>query len=187
MEERKLMDLISSGDTQAYIQIMEKYNKLLWVIVGGILNNTGTSEDVEECISDVYLSLWKNPAAFDNRKGSLKTFLSVLARRRAVDKYRQLTKIKIIELDEAISASDGDLLEYIAKQDSYRELYDAIRLQGEPDKEILIRRYFFDEKPTGIAEKTHLSVKEVKNRLYQSKLRLHKILSEKEISYNGTY
>lgn len=179
MDEAKLMELVSIGDTQAYIQIMEKYNKLLWVIVGGILNKAGTSEDVEECISDVYLSLWKTPAAFDAQKGSLKTFLSVLARRRALDRYRQLTKAKIVELSEAINASDDDLLERIAKQDSYRELYDAIRLQKEPDKEILIRRYFFDEKPSCIAEKTQLPLKEINNRLFQSKLRLRKILCEK--------
>ena len=185
MDEVELIDMIRSGNEKALTYIIETYSKLLWVIVGGILNNVGTSEDIEECISDTYMSLWHKPKAYDPRKGSLKTFLAIIAKRRALDKYRQLTKINIIELDEAIALSDDDLFEYIAKRDLYSELYDAIRLLGEPDKEILIRRYFFEEKPSTIANKTHIPVKEVNNRLYQSKLRLRKALGESEVVENG--
>ena len=181
MDEAKLIDMIRSGDEEALSHIIETYSKLLWVIVGGILNNVGTSEDIEECISDTYMSLWQKPKAYDPRKGTLKTFLAIIAKRRALDKYRQLTKTKIIELDEAIASSDDDLFDYIAKRDLFSELYEAIRLLGEPDKEILIRRYFFEEKPSDIADKTHIPVKEVKNRLYQSKLRLRKALCEREV------
>jgi RNA polymerase sigma-70 factor (ECF subfamily) len=157
---------------------MEKYNKLLWVVAGGILNNVGTNEDIEECIGDAYVSLWQNPNAFDSSKGTLKTFLAIITKRRALDKYRQLKKITIIEIDEAINSSDDDLFEYIAKQELYNELYEAIRTLNEPNKEILIRRYFFGEKPLGIADKTNLPIKDVENRLYQSKLKLRKILGE---------
>jgi RNA polymerase sigma-70 factor (ECF subfamily) len=178
MEEEKLIKMIHSGDAQAYIHVIEKYNKLLWVIVGGILNNVGTSEDIEECISDTYLSLWRNPKMFDIRRGTLKTFLAVVAKSKALDRYRKLKKIVIVELDEAISSSDDDLFEHIARQELYSELYEAIRTLDEPNKEILIRRYFFNEKPSGIADKTHLPLREVENRLYQSKQKLRRILCE---------
>jgi RNA polymerase sigma-70 factor (ECF subfamily) len=109
----------------------------------------------------------------------------VVAKRKALDKYRQLTRMKIVELDEAIRSSDDDLLEFIAKRDMYCELYEAIRSLKEPDQEILIRRYFLDEKPSGIAAKTSLPVKEVENRLYQSKIRLRKELQAKGGAGNG--
>jgi len=180
MDDGKLAERLNSGDPEAFINIMEVYNKLLWVVVGGVLNNVGSCEDIEECISDVYVTLWKNPKAYDAHKGSLKTFLAVMAKRKALDRYRQLTRAKIVELDEAVASSDDDLLEFIARKDLYNELYEAIRSLGEPDKEILIRRYFFNEKPSGIAGKTDIPVKEVENRLYQSKLRLRKLLGGKE-------
>ena len=186
MDEDKLAEILNSNDRESFLPIMEAYNKLLWVIAGGVLNGVGTKEDIEECISDVYVSLWRNPKVYDPRKGSLKAFLAVAAKRKALDRYRQLTKNKIVELDEAISSSDDDLVEYIIKQDMYYELYEAIRSLKEPDKEILIRRYFFDEKPSGIAKKTALPVKEVENRLYQSKLRLRKTLQTKEATDYGS-
>ena len=185
MEEDTLVKILQSGDREEFSRIIDAYNRLLWVIVGGVLNGIGTTGDIEECISDVYVSLWRKPKAYDPHKGSLKTFIAVKAKSMALDKYRQLTKMKIVELDEEIRASDDDLLEYIAKRDMFNELHEAISSLKEPDKEILVRRYFFDEKPSGIAGKTSLSVKEVENRLYQSKLKLRKILQTKEAADYG--
>jgi len=185
LDDKKLSEILRSGDREAFYHIMETYNKLLWVIVGGVLNGVGTSEDIEECISDVYVSLWRNPKAYKPEKGSLKTFIAVAAKRKALDRYRQLTRVKIVELDDAIRSTDDDLLEYIIERELYNELYEAIRSLKEPDKEILIRRYFFDEKPSGIADKTSLPVKEVNNRLYQSKRKLRETLQAKEVKNNG--
>ena len=185
MDDEKLAEILYSGNRDAFIQIIDAYNKLLWVIVGGVLSGVGTSEDIEECISDVYVDLWRNPKAFDPRKGTLRTFIAVIAKHKALDRYRRLTKVKIDELDEAISSPDDDLFDYIAKSDLYSELYEAIRSLKEPDKEILIRRYFFGEKPSGIADKTSLPVKEVKNRLYQGKLKLRETLKAKGVAGNG--
>ena len=126
LDEEKLTEMLRSSDSEAYFRIMETYNKLLWVIVGGVLNSVGTREDIEECISDVYVDLWRKPKAFDPSKGSLKTFLAVMAKSKALDRYRQLTKAKIIELDEAVLSADDDLLEYIAKREMYDKLYEAI-------------------------------------------------------------
>ena len=181
MDEQKLIELIHADNPEAFIHVMEAYNKLLWVIVGAILHNIGSKEDIEDCISDVYLNLWQNPKAYDPEKGSLKTFLAVVAKRRALDKYRKLTRIKIELLDEAIGSTDDDLFEYVALQDLRAELYEAIRSLKEPDREILLRRYFFDEKPASIADKIQRPVKEVENRLYQSKQKLRKILKDREV------
>ena len=180
MDDSNLAELLRSDSEEALTYIIEAYSKLLWVIVGGILSHAGTIEDIEECISDTFVSLWQKPKAFDPGKGSLKTFLAVIARRRALDKLRHLTKNKTIGLDDAIPATGDDLFEQTAKRDQSKELFEAVCRLGEPDKEILIRRFFFDEKPSAIAEKTKIPVKEVKNRLYQSKQRLRKTLGDWE-------
>lgn len=171
-----LIQKLINGEHEASSYMIHTYSKLLWAIVGGILTKVGTLQDIEECVSDVFVQLWMNPTAFKHEKGSLKTFLAVIAKNKALDKYRQLSKTKIIELDEAIKSSDDDLLDYIVEGEMYNELYAAIATLTEPDKEILVRRYFFDEKPSTIAEHISLPLTEVKNRLYQTKLKLRKKL-----------
>ena len=184
MQDDILIQKIIDGDQDAFSYMIDSHNKLLWVIVGGILNNIGTAQDIEECISDVFIEVWKKPKAFKKQKGTLKNFLAVIAKSKALDRYRVLSKRKIVEIDEAIKSSDDDLLDYVIDKDMYASLYEAINLLTEPNREIIIRRYFFEEKTSYIAEKTAIPVKEVENRLYQSKLKLRTILSGKEIFNN---
>jgi RNA polymerase sigma-70 factor (ECF subfamily) len=178
LQDDALIQKISAGEQEAFLYMIETYSKLLWVVVGGILGSVGTPQDIEECISDVYVHAWKNPNAFSQQRGSFKTFLAIIARSKALDAYRRLSKSKIIELNEAIGASDDDLLNYIVEKEMHNELYAAIESLTEPNREIVIRRFFFEEKPLRIAEKTSMPVKEVENRLYQSKLKLRKILGK---------
>jgi len=178
LDNERLVEILQSGSREEFIHIMQAYNKLLWVIVGGVLSGVGSAEDMEECISDIYVALWRDPKSYDPQKGSLKTFIATIAKHRAIDKYRQLTKNRYVEFDDAVGATTGDLLDPIIKHDLYDSLYEAIGTLKEPDKEIVIRRYFFDEMPAGIAKRISIPVKEVKNRLYQSKLRLKKTLQK---------
>ena len=182
LNDNELIQELLAGNQDAFSYMIDTYSKLLWVVVGGILGNAGTTQDIEECISDVYVQIWKNPNAFNQQKGSLKTFLAVIAKGKALDAYRKLTKSKIIELDEAIRSTDDDLLDHIADKEMVQDLYTAIESLTEPNKEIVIRRYFFEEKPANIAKSISLPVKEVENRLYQSKLKLRKKLER-----NGGY
>jgi len=171
-----LIQQISAGEQDAFLYMVETYSKLLWIVAGGILGTIGTPQDIEECISDVYVYVWKNPHAYNPDKGTFKTFLAVIARSKALDTYRKLSKHKIIELSDAVTTSDDDLLDYIVEKEMHGKLYTAIETLTEPNKEIVIRRFFFNEKPRCIAEKIDIPVKEVENRLYQSKRKLRKIL-----------
>jgi RNA polymerase sigma-70 factor (ECF subfamily) len=179
LEDMILIQKLIDGDEEAICYMMDTYSKLLWVVVGGILSNIGTTQDIEECISDVFIEVWKKPKAFVKQKGTLKNYLAVIAKSKALDRYRALSKKKIVELDEAIKSSDDDLLDYVIDKEMYATLYEAINSLNEPNKEIIIRRYFFEEKPACIAERTNMPLKEVENRLYQSKLKLRVILTEK--------
>jgi RNA polymerase sigma-70 factor (ECF subfamily) len=50
------------------------------------LRDPGASEDV---LQEVFLQLWRVPDAFDPAKGTLHTWLTVVSRRRAIDRLRQ--------------------------------------------------------------------------------------------------
>ena len=176
LRDEELIPKLLNREQDAYLYLMDEYNKLLWVIVGGILGKVGTAQDIEECISDAFIQIWKNPQAFSQQKGILKSYLAVIAKSKALNAYKKLTKAKIVELNEAIQSTDDDLFDHIAEKDMCQELYEAIQSLVEPNKEIVIRRYFFDEKPKQIAKSISMPVKEVENRLYQSKIKLRKKL-----------
>ena len=63
------------------------------------------------------------------------------------------------------------------KEETRNALIAAINALGEPDREILIRRYYYEQKPKEIALAMDMSAKQVDNRLYQTKLKLREALS----------
>lgn len=50
-----------------------------------VLRDPSAAEDV---VQDVFMSLWRNPSQFDSSRGSLPTYISMLARSRALDRWR---------------------------------------------------------------------------------------------------
>jgi len=63
------------------------------------------------------------------------------------------------------------------QEETRRVLIAAVNALGEPDREILVRRYYYEQKPKEIALALNLSVKQVNNRLYQTKQKLREALS----------
>jgi RNA polymerase sigma-70 factor (ECF subfamily) len=51
----------------------------------GVLRDPDTAEDV---VQDVFTHLWRRPRAFDERRGSLHGYITMLARSRAIDRWR---------------------------------------------------------------------------------------------------
>ncbi|NLP46035.1 MAG: hypothetical protein GX347_03195 [Epulopiscium sp.] len=47
MTDKEIAKRLRQKDMDIFDYIMEHYNKLLWVVVGNILEKTGSSEDIE--------------------------------------------------------------------------------------------------------------------------------------------
>ena len=70
-----------------------------------MLGNRLPKEDIEEILSDVFVTLWKNADTIDLEKGTLRAYLAAVARNFALkklNKQRDYTSLDEIELpDEA--------------------------------------------------------------------------------------
>lgn len=181
MKDEEIAKRLRQKDSDIFDYIMEHYNKLLWVVVGNILEKVGSSEDIEDCISDVYIKLLENPRIYDHKKGSLKSFLVRVGKNLAIDKYRKLSRGNLTAIEEYSDGdSDEDPQELVLTKESREEMLEALDNLKEPDKEIIIRRYYYNENVKVISEKMDLPSKKIENTLYQGKLRLKRILIKKE-------
>lgn len=180
MKEEKLYASLQAGDARVMNSIINKYSRLIWPIVSAVLQCVGSEQDVEECVADVFISLWEHPEKWDPKRGSLKTILCILARSRALDRYRQLTRRETVPLEEAMIADPLGIQEKLIQKETRRELTAAVNALGEPGREILIRRYYYGQKPKEIALALGMTVKQVDNSLYRSKRTLRQTLQEVE-------
>ena len=168
---------IKSRDERRINEIIEKYSKLMWMIVSAVLKNVGTEQDVEECVADVFIDLWENPDKYDAKRGTLKTWLCMVARYKAIDRYRVLSKHNTISLESAMMVGRMGMQDALLQEETKRELIAAVNALTVLEKDILIRRYFYEQKPKEIAKALDIPRKQVENHLYRSKQKLKKSVS----------
>ncbi len=143
---------------------MDHYIAFVYTIVYGKLSNAGGRQDVEECVSDVFCEVYRTRSAIDPDKGSLKAYLAVLSKRTAIDRYRKLQSNAGDEIYDEFDfeqiASHMDTEKDVIDGETGDRLIRGIKALGEPDSEIMIRKYYFGQssktisKALGIKENT---------------------------------
>ena len=177
MNDERIITAIKNRNEAAINDVITKYSKLLWTVAGAVLNQIGSIQDVEECVADTFIYLWEHPEKYNSQRGKLKTWLSIVARTQAINRCREITKRNIVPLEDTDFVDQLGIVDTFLETETRRALLAAINALGEPDREILIRRYYYEQKPKEIALALDISVKQVDNRLYQTKLKLRKVLS----------
>lgn len=176
MQDEKILLGIQNREEDVMAKVIDRYSRLLWPIAAAVLDHVGDSRDVEECVADAFIYLWANPQKFDPSRGSLKTLLCIVTRSRAIDRCRELSRRKTIPLEEVVLGSCVGLQENLLRRENSRELAAAVNALEEPAREILIRRYYYGQKPRQIALALDMTVKQVDNSLYRSKRHLREML-----------
>ena len=82
--EAQLVERIAVGDDSALGTIYDQYGAL---VHGVALRLVGSDAAADIC-QEVFVSLWNKPERWNPERGSLRTFLVVIARRRAIDHLR---------------------------------------------------------------------------------------------------
>ncbi len=72
-------------DAAHYIQAYGELRPTAVRIAQSVLGDRAAAEDV---VQDVFLDLWRRPSAYDPARGSLRTYVAMLTRSRAVDRWR---------------------------------------------------------------------------------------------------
>ena len=85
-EPLSLLQRVGAGDTGAMLACMERFRGLIWSLVRRSCSNAADAEDV---VQEIFISVWRSAHRFDPTIASESTFVSVIARRRLIDRTRQ--------------------------------------------------------------------------------------------------
>ena len=157
MNDRELLTLLKSEPEQGLGYIINQYTNLIYTIVSNKVSSIGSPEDIKECVSDVITAFYKQIDNINLEKGTIKSYLVMMANHKAIDYYRKLFKksIKSTYMSEEVfevKDSKTNLEDEVIKQEEKKKLIEAIDSLGEPDREIFIRKYYIGQKTKEIAK-----------------------------------
>ena len=76
---------LAAGDDHA---LTEVFDALAYSVYGSALRVLGDDSAAQDVVQDVFVELWAHPGRYDPVAGTLRTYLTMLARHRAVDLVR---------------------------------------------------------------------------------------------------
>ena len=172
-----LIQRLKKHDEAAFEEVMNKYLPLVSNIVYNIGRDRLSKEDMEETISDIFVILWNNTDKI--LEGKLQGYLCRIARTKALDRLAVVKKPQTLDIEELEMQSDFSI-EVTAEIDDIAEiLHKLIDELHEPDREIMLRYYYYQQSAPMIAEILGMNKETVNSKLRRNKEKLRLKLEER--------
>ena len=174
-DEAELLQRLRNREKNSIDEAIRIYTPYLSTVLYHMAGNSLPKEDIEEIVADVFVVLLKNAERIDLQKGTLRSYLAAVARNFVLKRINRKTDHTFLE---DIELSDGK--DFIEENFHNNYVWETVMSLGEPDSEIFVRRYKFDEKIKDISKAMGLNISTVKTRLSRGKRKLRKMLSNAE-------
>jgi RNA polymerase sigma-70 factor, ECF subfamily len=161
-EEVALLLAVGRGDRGgALTELYRRYERRLYGLGLRLLGDRGLAE---ELVQETFVRVWRTAGRYDPARGSVSTFIFVIARRLAIDLWRRPSSRPLPAAGEPIHNPEQEidqLLLQLAVRDALDTLTDAHR-------QVLELSYQSDLTQSDIAGRLGLSLGTVKSRTYHA-------------------
>lgn len=175
MTDKELLKKLKKDKASGLSVVIDLYSGLLYKLASAIILPVGTKEDVEECLSDSFYAFYEQLESIDLKKASIRSFLAVITRRKAIDFYRRLSRKSDCCL-EAVDEAQVAEKDFTLSLERRRLILSALKELGEPDTTIVTRKYLFNETAAEIADSLQMSQEAVQKRLERARDKLKLML-----------
>ena len=132
----ELAGAIARGEESALRAVVDRYAGDVLRAARRVLRDASLAE---EAAQDAFVHLWRRPGSFDPGRGSLKTFLSTIARNKAIDLVRKEEARERVRGSLPPGTPDRALFDDV---DNRAELRHAFRSLTDIQREALYLAYF---------------------------------------------
>ena len=152
-------------------ELYDRYSHLVYAVALRVLSDTSAAEDV---LQVVLLQLWRHPASFDSRRGSLGPWLAVIARHSAIDALRK--RRPPIDMQDVVIAIEADLEDSAERARVVEKVRASLRAMPDCQRRTLEMAFFDGMTHSEIAAQTGEPLGTVKTRIRSALMALRRAL-----------
>ena len=169
---------LKAGQTAALGILYDRHAGLVYGIALKVLENPQEAEDLTQ---DIFLNFVKI-GSYEPSRGSLRTYLAILTRSRAVDRVRSRRNTRELlkkwgHSRESETATDS-LLEKVSRSEQSQEVKAALAQLSDEQQQILRMAYYDGLSQSEIANKLEIPLGTVKARARRGLLKLRQALTD---------
>ncbi len=169
---------LKAGQTAALGILYDRHAGLVYGIALKVLENPQEAEDLTQ---DIFLNFVKI-GSYEPSRGSLRTYLAILTRSRAVDRVRSRSNARELlkkweRSTESETATDS-LLEKVSRSEQSQEVKAALAQLSDEQQQILRMAYYDGLSQSEIAKQLEIPLGTVKARARRGLLKLRQALTD---------
>ncbi|MCI8915828.1 MAG: sigma-70 family RNA polymerase sigma factor [Oscillospiraceae bacterium] len=181
MRDQEMLDMLRRSPEKGMGLLMERYAGLVYAVARSRLpGGMFCAADVEGCVADAFSEFYLDLDSYDLEKGSIRSWLCVIARHNALDLARQRCREgeRLLPLEDELAAAGGGLESGLEERELRRVVLEAVAELGEPDREIMLRKFYLGEPSAQIAARLGMTAGGVDTRTHRAVEKLRKKLAE---------
>lgn len=165
-----LLPRIAAGDQGAVQEFIDRYGALVWSLVRKSIRDHAQAEDA---VQEIFIAIWRAAAKFDAGIASETVFLTTIARRRLIDRFRShVSRPELEDLDEIVLGASDEGLRSVELADEALQASKALQ-KLQPTQRRLIQMWVLGGMThTEIATSTGMPLGTVKSQIRRGLKRL---------------
>ncbi|MCI8627198.1 MAG: sigma-70 family RNA polymerase sigma factor [Lachnospiraceae bacterium] len=179
--EEELIRLLCTREEKGLSLLQQEYGGLLHYVVWGILQ---VPQDVEECMNDIYLRIWEKADRYQTEKGTLRVWLTAVAKHAALDYAKSRNRrleIPFSELEEMFGSSlpESSPEEIVLQKERMADWKDCIASLKPGERNLFYRRYYYLQSERQIGAELGMTKRAVEGKLYRIRKKLQKKIGQR--------
>lgn len=179
--EEELIRLLCTREEKGLSLLQQEYGGLLHYVVWGILQ---VPQDVEECMNDIYLRIWEKADHYQTEKGTLRVWLTTVAKHAALDYAKSRNRrleIPFSELEEMFGSSlpESSPEEIVLQKERMADWKDCIASLKPGERNLFYRRYYYLQSERQIGAELGMTKRAVEGKLYRIRKKLQKKIGQR--------
>lgn len=177
------IERLKRQDEKALDYLIDTYMPFLKGICQHILVKSCGYHAAEECLNDVFMTIWQKADRFEGDLNDFRKWTGTLAKYRAIDVYRRHLKMQQREALTDNVRNDGhthDTEDAVLRNESRNEMLYRLHELPDSDRDLFLMKYYLELSNGEIAETLGITLSAVDNRLYRGKGKLVNLIERKE-------
>jgi RNA polymerase sigma-70 factor, ECF subfamily len=174
--DAELIFALKNGQKAALGILYDRHSPLVY---GLAINVLGNAQEAEDLTQDIFLTLVRG-SSYDPKRGTLRTFLAILTKSRAIDRLRSRSRTRqmMSRWQQAGQAetTPNTPLDQAFQQEQSQEVRLALAQLSEEEQQVLKLAYYEGFSHSAIAQQLELPLGTVKTRARRGLLKLRQTL-----------
>jgi RNA polymerase sigma factor (sigma-70 family) len=183
LPDETLLAGLGTGDAEIALAFVRRFQRIVFGVALAVLGDVRSAEDVAQ---QTFERVWRHARVYDSRRGSVRTWLTTIARNLAVDaaRVRRAMPVDPIALVDLLGADTNGPEQHAVAEESVAELRRALAALPEEQARALVLAGIHGLTAREIADREHIPLGTAKTRIRAAMGKLRRALLPKRVDHD---